>query len=58
MKSTLTWQPARVVELRDLTPTVREFVIAPDDGAAERWAPGAHLPVRLQAEEGREFTRH
>lgn len=57
MKSTLTWHPARVVELRDLTPTVREFVIAPDDGAAERWAPGAHLPVRLEAE-AREFTRH
>lgn len=56
MKSTLTWHPARVVELRDLTPTVREFVLAPEQGAPERWAPGAHLPLRLHGE-GREFTR-
>ena len=59
MKSTLTWQGARVAELRDLTPTVREFVLAPADAdaVAERWAPGAHLQVRLAAD-GREFTRN
>ena len=57
MKSTLTWHDARVAELRDLTPTVREFVLAPTDAVAERWAPGAHLQVRLSAE-GREFTRN
>jgi vanillate O-demethylase ferredoxin subunit len=57
MKSTLTWHPARVAELRDLTPTVREFVMAPTDGVTERWAPGAHLQVRLAAQ-GREFVRN
>ena len=43
MKSNPTWQSARIHALRDLTPTVREFVIAPAEGVAERWAPGAHL---------------
>jgi len=57
MKSTLTWQGAHVAELRDLTPTVREFVLAPTDAVAERWAPGAHLQVRLGTD-GREFTRN
>jgi vanillate O-demethylase ferredoxin subunit len=57
MRSTLTWHPARVAELRDLTPTVREFVVVPVDGAAERWPPGAHLPLRVQ-NEGREWSRH
>ena len=41
MKSNPTWQSARIHALRDLTPTVREFVIAPAGGVAERWAPGA-----------------
>jgi vanillate O-demethylase ferredoxin subunit len=57
MKSTLTWHPARVATLHDLTPTVREFVLVPADGPAQRWAPGAHLPLRVQAE-GKEFSRH
>ncbi len=47
MKGTLTWQPAHVVSWRDLTPSVREFLIVPTEAAAERWAPGAHLQGRL-----------
>lgn len=47
MKSTSHWQSARIAALRDVTPTVREFIITPAHGAAERWAPGAHLMVRL-----------
>lgn len=47
MKSNPTWQSARIHALRDLTPTVREFVIAPTEGVAERWAPGAHLLVQV-----------
>ncbi|RJP63441.1 MAG: oxidoreductase [Comamonadaceae bacterium] len=47
MKSNPTWQSARIHALRDLTPTVREFVIAPAAGVAERWAPGAHLLVQV-----------
>ncbi|MCV0440107.1 MAG: PDR/VanB family oxidoreductase [Hydrogenophaga sp.] len=47
MKSNPNWQSARIHALRDLTPTVREFVIAPIEGAPERWAPGAHLLVQV-----------
>ncbi|MCW5652571.1 PDR/VanB family oxidoreductase [Hydrogenophaga sp.] len=48
MKSTLSWHGASVVGLRDLTPTVREFILSPLEGATERWSPGAHLQVRLE----------
>lgn len=47
MKHNSLWQTARVAALRDLTPTVREFTIAPVDGAAGYWAPGAHLQVQV-----------
>ncbi|PZO13238.1 MAG: oxidoreductase [Burkholderiales bacterium] len=56
MKSTSHWQSARIAALRDVTPTVREFIITPAHGAAERWAPGAHLMVRLNVG-GRLLTR-
>jgi vanillate O-demethylase ferredoxin subunit len=56
MKSNLNWQSARVAALRDVTPTVREFIITPAHGSAERWAPGAHLMVRLNVA-GRLQTR-
>jgi vanillate O-demethylase ferredoxin subunit len=56
MKSNLTWQGARIAALRDVTPTVREFIITPAHGSAERWAPGAHLMVRLSVA-GRLQTR-
>jgi len=56
MKSNPLWQTARVAALRDLTPTVREFLLQPQDGAAIAWPPGAHLQVRVSVA-GREQTR-
>lgn len=56
MKSNPIWQTARVAALRDLTPSVREFVLQPADGEAIAWPPGAHLQVRLRVA-GREQTR-
>jgi vanillate O-demethylase ferredoxin subunit len=47
MKSDPHWQGAHIASLRDLTPTVREFIITPAQGAATRWAPGAHLQVKV-----------
>jgi len=55
MKSDLHWMPARIAATRDLTPTVREFVIRPDTGAASAYDPGAHLQVQVLA--GRIQTR-
>ncbi len=37
---------AKIVSLRDLTPTVREFTIELE--RAQAWTPGSHLPVALQ----------
>lgn len=56
MKSNPIWQTARLAALRDLSPSVREFVLRPLDGAAIAWAPGAHLQVRVPVA-GREQTR-
>ncbi len=56
MKSNLNWQAARIAALRDVTPTVREFIITPAAGSAERWAPGAHLMVQVNVG-GRPQTR-
>lgn len=47
MKSNPVWQTARVAAITDLTPTVREFLLQPEDGAAVAWPPGAHLQLRL-----------
>ncbi|MFT4190333.1 MAG: PDR/VanB family oxidoreductase [Comamonas sp.] len=38
---------ARVAGLRDVTPSVREFLLAPLDGAVLPHEPGAHLQVRV-----------
>lgn len=56
MKSNPTWQTVRVAATTDLTPTVREFVLQPVEGAAMAWAPGAHLQLRLHVA-GREQHR-
>lgn len=40
------WTPAQVLATRDLSPTVREFLIAPL-GGAQPHAPGAHIQVQL-----------
>ncbi len=41
------WLPARIAARRDLTPTVREFEIAPESGVAVAHEPGAHLQVQV-----------
>ena len=46
MQSLPVWTDARIVSFQDLTPTVREFVIAPASSALPH-APGAHLQVQL-----------
>lgn len=56
MKSNPTWQAVRVAATTDLTPTVREFVLQPTEGAALAWPPGAHLQLRLRVA-GREQVR-
>jgi vanillate O-demethylase ferredoxin subunit len=48
---------AQVVALRDVTPTVREFELRPDDGAAASYEPGAHLQVQVMTAQGRAQTR-
>jgi ferredoxin-NADP reductase len=45
MKSNTHWAAAVVASIRDVTPTVREFVLAPLEGAAEPHAPGSHLQM-------------
>lgn len=55
MKSEIHWMPARVAATRELTPTVREFLIRPDSGLASAHEPGAHLQVQVLA--GRMQTR-
>ncbi|MES2786338.1 MAG: PDR/VanB family oxidoreductase [Pseudomonadota bacterium] len=45
MKTNFHWSDSVVTAVRDLTPTVREFTIRPDDGATEHWSPGSHLQV-------------
>jgi vanillate monooxygenase ferredoxin subunit len=40
------WRPARVRALRTLSPTVREFELAPE-GGARPWTVGSHIQVRL-----------
>ena len=57
MKSDLQWMQAQVVALRDVTPTVREFELRPDDGAAMSYEPGAHLQVQVMTAQGRVQTR-
>lgn len=56
MKSEIHWMPARIAAVRELTPTVREFLIRPDSGAASDYEPGAHLQVQVLAG-GRMQTR-
>jgi vanillate O-demethylase ferredoxin subunit len=57
MKSDLQWMQAQVVALRDVTPTVREFELRPDDGSAGPYEPGAHLQVQVMMAQGKLQTR-
>lgn len=51
-----TWQPARVVQLRDETPTARTFRLELPAGTA-RHVPGQHYDVRLTAPDGSRAQR-
>lgn len=50
------WQPARVVEIRDETPTARTFALALPAGTG-RHVPGQHYDVRLTAPDGSQAQR-
>ncbi len=57
MRTSQDWQAATVRRVMALSPTVRALELAPD-GACARPAPGSHLPLRLQAADGRWLDRH
>ncbi len=50
MKSAQTWNQATVLARRDLSPTVRQFDIAPVQGMALSYPPGAHLQVQVMVD--------
>ncbi len=58
MKSSTLWRAARVESLRDITPTVREFTLRPQDGPdiTADWSPGSHIEVEL-LRDGRPIKR-
>ncbi|PTW63462.1 vanillate demethylase subunit B [Breoghania corrubedonensis] len=47
MRFQLHWEDAVVTRVRDITPTVREFLIAPASGKAQSYAPGSHINVSV-----------
>ena len=49
MKNPTRWRAARVESLRDITPTVREFMLRPQDAhdISADWSPGSHIEVEL-----------
>ena len=51
MNSPAPWTDAVIESVRDVTPTVREFLLRPGAGAAV-YAPGAHLEVQLSVHGG------
>ena len=53
MKISQNWIPATVVATHDASPTVREFEIAPLEGQALGYAPGAHLQMQVMVQCGR-----
>ena len=57
MRTTHNWLNATVISITDITPTVREFELLPEDVAALAFAPGAHLQVRLPLTDGEPQTR-
>ncbi len=52
VKTSHTWHSARVAALRGLTPTVREFELAPETGGTLPYGPGAHLQIQLLVGQG------
>jgi vanillate O-demethylase ferredoxin subunit len=60
MDNPLPWLDATIADIRDLTPTVREFTLRPTVPAAA-WTVGSHLKVRIapaQAESGDELRHY
>ena len=57
MKITQNWMPATVVATHDLSPTVRQFEIAPLQGAALSYPEGAHLQMQVMVQGTRVQTR-
>lgn len=52
MRFETVFRSARVVGVRDLSTDVRELRIAPDDGPARPWSPGAHVQVQVALSSG------
>ncbi len=42
-----TWTPATLIETRDLSPNIREFLIRPDDFSGAAYAVGSHIDVAV-----------
>ena len=57
MKITQNWMQATVVATHDLSPTVRQFEIAPLQGAALSYPEGAHLQMQVMVQGTRVQTR-
>ncbi len=51
-----TWTPATVVATRDLTPSIREFLLLPDDFNGAAYPVGSHIDVAVTVD-GRPETR-
>jgi ferredoxin-NADP reductase len=56
MRFAHTWSGATVVSIRDVAPSVREFLLRPDDGSVRPYAVGSHINVAVIAD-GRPDTR-
>ena len=56
MRYAETWTGARLRAVRDLTPSIREFEIVPDDHVPANYPLGAHINVEVQAS-GKPDTR-
>lgn len=57
MDTPLPWLDTTIADIRDLTPTVREFTLRPPEGA-DPWTVGGHLKVRIDPEHGGTEERH
>ncbi|HEY9067562.1 MAG TPA: PDR/VanB family oxidoreductase [Burkholderiaceae bacterium] len=54
MRNPQPWHRATLRAHRDLTPSVREFELSPEDGALLPWTPGSHLNVQVLLDSGLE----
>ena len=51
------WQRWRVLSLQQESSDIRSFVLAPEQGAAPRFAAGQHLPIRITTDAGETLLR-